>query len=121
MTDWQGPYKVIKYVGNDYTILHLASMKEETVNVKRLKEYLLDGDTDPQQVANQANQQFPVERIISHTGNPNYRAKMKFKVKWLGYEEPTIEPWSKQLSHLEVMHVYLRANKLKQMIPAAFK
>jgi len=121
MTDWQGPYKVIKYVGNDYTILHLASMKEETVNVKRLKEYLLDEDTDPQQVANQANQQFTVERIISHTGNPNYRGKMKFKVKWLGYEEPTIEPWSKQLSHLEVMHVYLRANKLKQMIPAAFK
>jgi transposase InsO family protein len=121
MTDWQGPYKVIKYIGNDYTILNLATMKEETVNVKRLKEFLSDGDNDPQQVANQANQQFVVESIISHTGNPNYRGKMKFKVKWLGYEEPTIEPWSKQLSHLEVMHDYLRANKLKQMIPVAFK
>jgi hypothetical protein len=121
MTNWQGPYRVLSYIGNNYTILHLASMKEETVNVKRLKEYLSDDDIDPQQVANKATQRYDVERILSHTGNHNYRKKMKFLVKWIGYEEPTSEPWSKELSQLQVMHDYLRANKLKQMIPAAFK
>ena len=35
--------------------------------------------------------------------------------------EPTEEKWTKELSHLELMHEYLRANKLSQMIPSAFK
>lgn len=46
---------------------------------------------------------------------------MKFKVKWVGWEIPTTEPWSKELWNLEVMHEYLRQNKLSKMIPAAFK
>ena len=96
-------------------------MKEETVNIKRLKEYNYDEEEDPQQVANQATQRFIVERIISHTGNPNFRKNMRFIVRWVGYEETSSEPWSKELSNLQVMHEYLRANKLKQMIPVAFK
>jgi len=121
MMNWQGPYKVVSYLGNNYTILNLATMKEETVNIKRLKQFLIDEDEDPQQVANQATQRFDVERIISHTGNPNFRKKMRFIVKWVGYEETTSEPWSKEIWNLQVMHEYLRANKLKQMIPTAFK
>jgi len=121
MMDWQGPYKVISYLGNNYTILNLATMKEETVNIKRLKHFLVDEELDPQQVANQATQRCDVERIISHTGNPQFRKKMRFIVKWVGYEETTSEPWSKEMWNLQVMHEYLRANKLKQMIPAAFK
>ena len=46
---------------------------------------------------------------------------MRFIVKWVGYEETTSEPWGKDIWNLQVMHEYLRANKLKQMIPAAFK
>ena len=64
-------------------------MKEETVNIKRLKQYNSDEEEDPQQVANQATQR--------------------------------IEPWGKDIWNLQVMHEYLRANKLKQMIPTAFK
>ena len=123
MTNWQGPYRVVSYLGNHYTVLHLGTMKQETVSIKRLKEYLLDEDIDPQQVANQATQRDIVERIVSHKGNANYRKKMEFEVKWLGYgpEENTFEPWTSELWNLEVMHEYLRANKLKQLIPAKFK
>jgi hypothetical protein len=121
MMNWQGPYKVISYLGNNYTILDLATMKEETVNIKRLKQFQYDEEVDPRQVANQATDRFDVEAIISHTGNPNYRAKMRFLIKWVGWEEPTEEKWTKELSHLELMHEYLRANKLSQMIPNAFK
>jgi transposase InsO family protein len=123
MTNWQGPYRVVSYIGNHYTILNLGTMKQETVNIKRLKEFLEDDDIDPQQVANKATQRDIVERIVSHTGNSNYRKKMKFEVKWLGYgpEENTMEPWTSELWNLEVMHEYLRANKLKQLIPAKFK
>ena len=98
-------------------------MKQETVSIKRLKEYLVDEDTDPQHVANKATQRDIVERIVSHTGNPNYRKKMKFEVKWLGYgpEENTMEPWTPEMYNLEVMHEYLRANKLRQLIPKKFQ
>jgi hypothetical protein len=121
MMNWQGPYKVISYLGNNYTILDLATMKEETVNIKRLKQFQYDEEVDPRQVANQATDRFDVEAIISHTGNPNYRAKMRFLIKWVGWDEPTEEKWTKELSHLELMHEYLRANKLSQMIPNTFK
>ena len=46
---------------------------------------------------------------------------MKFEIKWVGYEETTLEPWSKNIWNLQVMHEYLRANKLKQLLPTAFK
>jgi hypothetical protein len=121
MMNWQGPFKVVSFLGNNYTILDLATMKEQHVHVKRLKAFLVEEGEDPRQVANRATQRDDVERILSHTGNPNYRRKMKFMVKWVGYETPTTEPWSKELANLEVMHEYLRLNKLSQMIPAAFK
>jgi hypothetical protein len=76
---------------------------------------------DPRQVANKATDRWDVESIISHTGNANYRQKMRFLIKWVGWDEPTEEKWSIELSHLELMHEYLRANKLSQMIPNAFK
>ena len=76
MMNWQGPYKVISYLGNNYTILDLATMKEETVNIKRLKQFQYDEEVDPRQIVNQATDRFDVESIISHTRNPNYRAKM---------------------------------------------
>ena len=121
LTTWQGPYRVISSIGNQYTVLHLASMKEETVHVKRLKEFLVDEGVDPRQIANQATNRWDVESIVSHTGNPQFRKKMKFMVKWVGWPTPTAEPWSAELANLEVMHVYLKENKLSQMIPAKFK
>ena len=42
LTNWQGPYQVISSLGNNYTILDLATMKEDTVNVKRLKSFIVE-------------------------------------------------------------------------------
>ncbi len=47
-------------------------MKQEIAYVKRLKIFLEDGITDPRQVANKIAGRFDVERIISHSGNPNF-------------------------------------------------
>jgi hypothetical protein len=120
MTNWQGPYRVVSSIGNHYTVLHLATMKEETVHVKRLKEFLVEPGVNPRQVANQATNRWDVEKILSHTGNPNFRSKLKFKVKWVGWEEPTSEPWSPEIYNLEPMHEYLRANNLVKLIPTKF-
>ena len=50
----EGCCLLLRHKNNHYTVLHLGTMKQETVSIKRLKEYLLDEDIDPQQVANQA-------------------------------------------------------------------
>jgi hypothetical protein len=57
---------------------------------------------DPRQIANHATNRWDVESIVSHTGNPKYRKKMKFMVKWVGWPTTTPEPWSTELANLEV-------------------
>ena len=47
MMNWQGPFKVVSFLGNNYTILDLATMKEEHVHVKRLKAFLVEEGEDP--------------------------------------------------------------------------
>ena len=47
---------------------------------------------------------------------------MKFRVRWLGYDEThdTWEPWD-HLRHNAKLHEYLRANKMKRLIPKTDK
>jgi hypothetical protein len=123
MPEWKGPYQVISFIGANYTLLNLVTMKEESeVHVKRLKQFEYIEGTDPRDIANQATDAYDVEEIISHTGSIKARNDMTFLVKWLGYEEPTSEPYSnRSLFKTAAMHKYLRANKLIALIPAAYK
>jgi cleavage and polyadenylation specificity factor subunit 1 len=123
MPEWKGPYQVISFIGANYTLLNLVTMKEESeVHVKRLKQFEYIEGTDPRDIANQATDAYYVEEIISHTGSIKARNDMTFLVKWLGYEEPTSEPYSnRSLFKTAAMHKYLRANKLIALIPAAYK
>ena len=48
--------------------------------------------------------------------------KMTFTVKWVGFEETTEEPYTnRSLFRTSAMHDYLERNKLKSLIPAAYK
>jgi hypothetical protein len=78
---------------------------------------------DPVKIAMCDEQFYEIEKVLAHTGQFNKKDTLFFKVKWLGYgpEENTFDPWTSELWNLEVMHEYLRANKLKQLIPAKFK
>ena len=59
---------------------------------------------------------FLVERIISHKGNTKFSSHLKFEVKWLGWETPTVEPWD-HIRDSEQLHAYLREHKLQRLIP----
>jgi hypothetical protein len=129
MPEWKGPYQVISFVGSSYKLLNLVTMKEEDgIHVKRLKEFIYEEGTDPRAIANQAADTWDVERIISHKGKP-YDSKrrdtkkfMSFEVKWVGFEEPTWEPYTnRSLFKTEAMHNYLRDNNLKSLIPASYR
>ena len=78
--------------------------------------------TQGKAIANQTADAWDVEEIISHNGTPKDRNKMTFMVKWLGYEDPTIEPYSnRSLFKTAAMHKYLKNNKLNTLIPAAYR
>ena len=122
-------YKVIERVGVKYALLNLVTMKQEVdIHVSRLKQFEYTEDSDPRLVANTVAQSWDVERIISHTGKPfdsnknDTKKKMIFLVKWLGFDEPTEEPYTnRSLFKTEAMHTYLRENNLKSLIPKAYK
>jgi hypothetical protein len=121
MMQWQGPYKVMDRVGNRYRVLHLANMSEEEVHVCRLKSFITDDSETARQTANRAEDKWDVERILSHTGNPKYRTKMTFQVKWVGFNELTTETWNRDLIKTQAMHVYLSNNNLRSLIPSRFR
>ena len=123
MPEWKGPYQVVSYIGASYNLLNLVTMKEELgIHVKRLKTFEYEEGTDPREIANQTADAWDVEAILSHTGTPKDRNKMTFMVKWLGYEDPSPEPYSnRSLFKTAAMHKYLKDNKLAALIPTAYK
>ena len=45
---------------------------------------------------------------------------MRFKIKWLGYNAPTWEPF-KNMAHVEKVHKYLKAKGFDKFIPAIYQ
>ena len=52
--------------------------------------------------------EFIVEKILGHIGSTDNLKKMKFTVKWLGYDAPTVEPYN-NLKNNVVLHDYLES------------
>ena len=119
----RGPYQIIKFHKNDYTLRDLINHKELTVNVTRLTPFVYDPlYNDPRQVAMADNQEFEIDCILAHRGNLNLKSTLEFKVRWLGYDETadTWEPW-KELRKTEQLHAYLRTKGLDRLIPFEFR
>lgn len=120
-TPWKGPFKVIKVNGSKYTLQNLVTMKCEDVHVSLLKKFHFDEQhTKPEEVALSDSQSFIVEQILAHKGNVRKKTTLHFKVKWMGYETTTWEPWKNVKSNIKV-HQYLIAKGLGHLIPKAFQ
>ncbi len=101
----------------------MVTNKLEDFHLKQLRPFNYNAEeTDPRLVANKDNQHFDVESIVSHTGNPSRVSTLKFIVRWTGFDpsDTTELPW-KELRNNKVLHQYLRDNKMKSLIPTAFK
>ncbi|GKT31101.1 hypothetical protein ADUPG1_001846, partial [Aduncisulcus paluster] len=57
--------------------------------------------------------------VVSHTRNPRGKSsekdKYRFTVKWLGYEETTVEPWSNLEGSTQFVEYCKRDKKLKEI------
>ena len=117
-TPWQGPFRVISFVKSNYTIENQVTRKTYTVHVSRLKLFNTDSGVSPKDVARHDYQEFVVEKILGHKGNPTQYGKMEFNVRWLGYgvEDDLWEQW-KELRDNPALHKYLYENGMKRLIP----
>ena len=50
---------------------------------------------------------YMVDKITAHKGKPSSKTKLSFQVHWIGYEEPTWEPW-KQVARTLALYQYLK-------------
>ena len=119
----RGPYQVIKFHKNDYTLRDLISHKELTVNITRLTPFVYDPlYTDPRKVAMAEQEEFDIDFILAHRGNLNLKSTLEFKVRWLDHDEShdSWEPWS-ALRDTDALHAYLQLKGLERFIPKKFK
>ena len=73
----------------------------------------------PREVANSDYRVFDVQEILKHKGKITNKANMKFFVKWVGFKDPTWEPW-KHLKKNIIFHEYLKQHKMARLIPKQF-
>jgi hypothetical protein len=122
-TNLKGPMRVLNFVGSRYTVMNMVTNKLEDCHVKQLRPFNYDAEeTNPRLVAYKDNQHFDVESIVSHSGDASKVSTLKFIVRWTGYDpnDTTELPW-KELRHNKVLHQYLKDNKMKSLIPTAYK
>jgi hypothetical protein len=62
--------------------------------------------------------EFFVEKILDMTGDVKKVSTLSFLVKWFGYDKTynTWERW-KNVRITDKVHLYLRANNMKKLIP----
>ena len=108
--------------GTIYTCRNLATNKLEDFHVKLLQPFKYDQRyVDPEQAAMADQQMFEVEDILDHVFDAKeLKTNLRFKVKWIGFPNPTWEPYS-TMSKVDKVHKYLTAKRLNKFIPDAFK
>jgi hypothetical protein len=73
---------------------------------------------DPLTIAAKDYEEFEIEHIVTHSGNPKRKSDMDFQVRWLGYDESEDSwlPWS-EVRNVPALHTYLRENGMTKLIP----
>ena len=115
----KGPFRVVNRLGDKYSVQNLVTGNTEDYHVTALRPFIYDDElVNPRDVALVDKQEFVIESILAHTGNPKSLKSLRFLVKWLGYPDSdnTWEDW-KTLRLTLQLHHYLRAHGLARIIP----
>ena len=111
----KGPFLVISSTKSRYTLRNLLTNRIKDYHVKRLSPFQLDPTrSNPIEVAlRDDGELFIIQNITKMRGSAKgLKAKLFFEVFWLGFKDPTWEPWSRVRTTLK-LHEFLRAHKSK--------
>lgn len=117
----KGPYQVVNSVGSKYVLQDLLSGKNFETHYTNLSPFNFDEErTSPTDVAMHDEQEFLIDRIVSHRGDRTRRSSMEFLVKWIGFAD-TYDSWEPyaNLRDTASLSEYLAANRLRSLLPKA--
>ena len=115
---WRGPYRVVERKNNTYTVIDLVSQQITYFDASRIipwhdrSDPMSDSATNTRyDAALRDNDEYVVEKIVDHHGNPSRPASLDFRVRWLGYapEEDTWLPY-REVKDLAALDEYLAAH-----------
>lgn len=121
---WRGPFRVVEASNSTYTVVNLATKKTERHHIYDLKPFVYDSsmtsENDLIELARADDEQWEVEKILAHAGDPKRRMNLDFLVKWKGLDDPSFNSWLewKELRDNTALHEYLRqTQELKHLAP----
>ena len=80
-TPWRGPMRVVSNIGAEYIVHDLVQNKDIPIHVTRMKVFEHDPKrTDPLAIAARDNEEFEIDFIVSHSGDPKRKSDMDFLV-----------------------------------------
>ena len=122
----RGPFKVVRYQGDTYTIRSLITHRDEQIHVKELRQFVHEGNEQTlYSVALRDHQdRYFINAVTDYHGSLDRRRELKFKVHWTGYDAAA-ESWVpySELRDTAALHKYLLAQPAKEfqlLIPAKF-
>ena len=98
---------VMGRTGNIYDCMDILTQNILRIGFDGLKRYVV-GRADPVWVASSDKDEFVVDSIVDHVGNPRRKSTLWFKVHWLGYE-PAEDSWLplRRVKDLAALTAYL--------------
>jgi hypothetical protein len=108
MSTWRGPLIIMDVENQTYHCRDLITNKVIPYFIDRLKPYRGSNDIDPKSLSMADKEEFYVDSIVDHTGDPKQKKSLKFRVRWLGYspDEDTWEPY-KTVRECEALDRYV--------------
>ena len=91
---WAGPYRIVSRRANSFELEDLTGGPPKTVDVSRLKPFIVATGVDVKAVAAADLGEALVDSILAHKGNGRKRESLEFQVQWSD-GDVTWEPWEK--------------------------
>jgi hypothetical protein len=106
---WAGPYRVTKRAANNAVLEDLTGGPSKTVDVSRLKVFIVAPGVDVQAVAAADLGEAQVDSVLAHKGTARKRSSLEFQIQWSD-GDITWEPWER-VKKLAVVDEYVKASK----------
>jgi hypothetical protein len=116
-----GPYEVIEQTKNDITCRHVITNFVSMLHSSRVTPFVGSPDAATSAALLDRNE-YVVDSVIAHRGNPKKLTTLQFLIRWHNYssEHDTWEPWA-EMKKVSVVHNYLHANNMSNIVPQQFK
>jgi hypothetical protein len=122
-TPKRGPFKVIGFSKNRYTVYNMITQRNENHFIKDLTPFEFDAEhTNVKEVANRDYQLTEVETILQHKGFASKKTQLTFLVKWKDHDD-SYNSWVdwKFLKRSKLLHDYLYSHDMRTAIPPEYK